>query len=150
VLEETLIDFPGTVILVTHDRMMLDTVSHQLLALDGRGGTQFFSDYEQFEKVADQFLAEPDKKPAPAQKTQIKGKPKTGLSTAEKRELASMPETIEELEKQISSLQTEMEKPHVASNYAKLQEMLKQQDELKKRLELMFHRWEELEALQSA
>ena len=38
VLEESLLEFPGALVLVTHDRYLLDRVSTQLLALDGRGG----------------------------------------------------------------------------------------------------------------
>src|SRR5688500_895344 len=49
VLEESLQDFVGAVVLVTHDRFMLDNVSNHLLALDGRGGARFFADYAQWE-----------------------------------------------------------------------------------------------------
>lgn len=49
VLEDSLEEFPGAVVLVTHDRFMLDTISHQLLALDGEGGCAYFADYAQWE-----------------------------------------------------------------------------------------------------
>ncbi|HEY9778037.1 MAG TPA: ABC-F family ATP-binding cassette domain-containing protein [Planktothrix sp.] len=146
-LEESLIDFPGAVVLVTHDRMMLDTVSSQILALDGTGAAAYFSDYEQLESVADQFLA--DKRESikgSASKANRDTKKRSGLSTAEKRELAAMPEKIEEMEKQISKLQSEMENPKISSNYAKLQELMKEQQQKREALEALFTRWEELEA----
>src|SRR5579871_3175029 len=45
VLEESLTDFPGAIVLVTHDRYMLDTISTELLALDGKGEAAYFADY---------------------------------------------------------------------------------------------------------
>src|SRR5688572_26466690 len=49
VLEESLLEFPGALVLVTHDRYLLDRVSTQVLALDGKGGAEYFADYEQWE-----------------------------------------------------------------------------------------------------
>src|SRR5436190_24335294 len=49
VLEESLLDFPGALVLVTHDRYLIDRVSTRILALDGRGGTEFFADYTQWD-----------------------------------------------------------------------------------------------------
>ena len=49
VLEESLLEFPGALVLVTHDRYLLDRVSTRLLALDGRGGAVPYADYDQWE-----------------------------------------------------------------------------------------------------
>ena len=49
VLEESLLEFPGALVLVTHDRYLLDRVSTSLLALDGRGGVVPYADYTQWE-----------------------------------------------------------------------------------------------------
>jgi ATP-binding cassette subfamily F protein uup len=146
VLEESLEEFPGAVILVTHDRMMLDTLSSQILALDGRGNAEFFADYEQCEQVMERFAALPDSRsPAQDKKSARGSKPKSGMSTAEKRELERLPEKIEQTESSIALLQKEMEKPHVSSNYGKLQDLMKQQEAAQVELERLFQRWEELE-----
>ena len=50
VLEESLLEFPGALVLVTHDRYLLDRVSTRLLALDGRGGAVAYADYDQWEQ----------------------------------------------------------------------------------------------------
>lgn len=147
VLEDSLEDFPGAVILVTHDRMMLDTVSSQILALDGAGEAFYFADYEQCEEAlqrtarAERKLQSDDRKP-------VKGKDRarSGMTTAEKRELAAMADKIEEAEGKIKSLHTEMEKPHIASNYAKLNEISKSVEAAQEDLARLFARWEELEA----
>ena len=49
VLEESLLEFPGAMVLITHDRYLLDRVSTEILSLDGRGGASFYADYSQWE-----------------------------------------------------------------------------------------------------
>ena len=51
VLEESLTEFPGALVLVTHDRFLLDRVSTAVLGLDGQGGAQMFADYWQWEQA---------------------------------------------------------------------------------------------------
>ncbi len=147
VLEESLEDFPGAVILVTHDRMMLDSVSKYLLALDGKGKAEFFVDYEQYEQVAEEFAAEEDVKPAKQEKpAKPAGKVRSGLSTAEARELERLPDKIEKKEASLLTIQADMSKPEVSSNHVKLQELMKQQEQVQRELDQLFKSWEELEA----
>ena len=49
VLEESLLEFPGALVLVTHDRYLLDRVATRILALDGKGGAEYFADLAQWE-----------------------------------------------------------------------------------------------------
>src|SRR5215467_5732964 len=51
VLEDNLVEFPGALVLVTHDRYLLDRVSTAVLGLDGQGGAQIFADYWQWESA---------------------------------------------------------------------------------------------------
>jgi len=66
ILEESLLEFAGAMVLVTHDRYMLDRVSTVLLALDGTGGAEFFADYAQWEASLTQAPAGAEKKERPA------------------------------------------------------------------------------------
>src|SRR5206468_11738646 len=50
ILEESLLEYTGALVLVTHDRYMLDRVSTMVLGLDGRGGAEAFADYLQWEE----------------------------------------------------------------------------------------------------
>ncbi len=50
ILEESLLEYTGALVLVTHDRYMLDRVSTMVLGLDGRGGAETFADYSQWEQ----------------------------------------------------------------------------------------------------
>jgi len=49
ILEESLLEYPGALVLVTHDRYMLDRISNVVLGLDGQGGAEAFADYYQWE-----------------------------------------------------------------------------------------------------
>jgi ATP-binding cassette subfamily F protein uup len=51
VLEESLEDFPGALVLVTHDRYLLDSLSTELLALEGKGGANVYADLAQWERA---------------------------------------------------------------------------------------------------
>lgn len=152
VLEDTLEDFPGAVILVTHDRMMLDSVSSHILALDGKGRNEFFVDYEQYEQVAEEFAPDEEIK-APKSLKMPKGmtapkapKPKVGLSTQEARELDRLPAKIEKAEELLKVLQADMTNPNYASDYTKLAELNKKHESAQQDLERLFKSWEELEA----
>lgn len=146
VLEESLEEFPGAVVLVSHDRLMLDSVSNQILVLDGTGGAEFFSDYDQCEQAFQTICNQAQAPQAEDKRQRARPKSRIELSTAEKRELGAMPDKIEQAEARVAQLQKEMEKPHVASNYAKLQELMTQQEAARADLEKLFARWEELEA----
>lgn len=156
ILEDSLLEFSGVVVLVTHDRMMLDTVSHRILGLDGAGGAEFFADYEQCERAFQEVISSArsgrgeEKTAAGKKRAEKEGKPRQSLSTAEKRELASIPARIEEAEARITSLQSEMHKPHISSNYAKLEELMNQQEQVRKDLDRLFERWQELESRENS
>ncbi len=66
VLEESLLEFPGALVLVTHDRYLLDRVSTQILALDGRGGLTPFADCAQWEESQGREYVPPPTATAPA------------------------------------------------------------------------------------
>jgi ATP-binding cassette subfamily F protein uup len=57
ILEENLLEFPGALVLVTHDRFLLDRVSTVVFGLDGFGGSERFADYSQWEEWRDQQAA---------------------------------------------------------------------------------------------
>jgi ABC transport system ATP-binding/permease protein len=145
VLEESLEEFPGAIILVSHDRMMLDSVSTQILALNGNGGAEFFADYEQCEQLLQRFSPKEEVAAPPTAKKQGIVKNRTQLSTAEKRELSNLPEKIEQKEADIATLEKEMEKPDIASDYVKLNEFTTRKETLQHELERLFTRWESLE-----
>ncbi|MBX9695128.1 MAG: ATP-binding cassette domain-containing protein, partial [Cyanobacteria bacterium] len=147
VLEESLEDFPGAVILVTHDRLMLDTISDEIVALSGDGSAEIFADYEQFETHLKSVAKDTVRTASKDKKASKAPRRKAGLSSPERRALEAMPQKIEELEAKISQLQTQMSAPEVASNFSRLEELVRQEGVLKEELDQLFERWQQLEAV---
>ena len=149
VLEESLEDFPGAVVLVSHDRFMLDAVSNQLLALDGRGGVEFFADYSQWEAQRGAFGKRPSE-PVAALKAESApsppGGPRRALSTAEKKELSGIEQKIAESEAQVNTIKKHMEAPHIASDHVKLHRCLEELKAAEDAVTRLYTRWQDLES----
>jgi len=146
VLEESLMDFPGAVVLVTHDRFMLDAVSSQLLSLDGNGAAQYFADYSQWESKDKRV----ERKGEPVEKSSkgaaTKPASRRALSTGEKKELMQIGEKIELAESLVSSIKQGMHDPEVASNHVKLHKLMEELKKAEANVNALYARWEELEA----
>jgi len=147
VLEESLLDFPGAVVLISHDRYLLDRVSTVVLGLDGAGGAEIFADYAQWDATRkDREKAEtarPKAKTAPAAKS--KG---TKLSYNEQREWDAMESRIQEAEDELAASAAALEAPDVAADAAALQARLASFDQAQREVDRLYARWEELEAKQ--
>lgn len=149
VLEESLQDFPGALVLVTHDRYMLDNISTELLALDGKGHTAFFADYAQWEANRPHPAAPappvPSKPAKPASSASLRR-----LSTAEQRELSRMEETILEAEEEVAARERLLQDPAVAADHVKMQACWQELQAAQARVAQLYTRWEELEARRNA
>jgi ABC transport system ATP-binding/permease protein len=144
ILEESLSEFPGALVLVTHDRYLLDRICTELLGLDGRGGAVRYADYSQWERAqaAREAPAAPPREP---EKT-AKGPDSWGrLTTAEQRELNRMHERIEAAEREVERLQQEMATPAVASDHVRLRECWAAPEAAQQKVAALYARWEELE-----
>jgi len=147
VLEESLLEFPGALVLVTHDRYLLDRVSNVLLALDGQGGTVPYADYSQWEmgqRAAPSARVESKRAakaaPAPAEAE----KPKK-LGYREKREWEQMEARILEAERRLEKAQEAAGDPAVASDHKALAERLSTLAGAQSAVDELYIRWAELE-----
>lgn len=146
VLEESLLDFPGALVLVTHDRFLLDRVSTILLALDGTGRGVFFADYAQWEAVQKMVAPEPrlvSPKPSRRESNQA-----PRLSSREKREWEQMEERILEAEEILAACQRAVDDPAVASDPVALQERYATLEAARVSVDTLYTRWAELEEKQ--
>ena len=142
VLEDSLESFPGALVLVTHDRYLLEQVSTDLLALDGRGGAAHFASFAQWE--ATQL---PPPAPVAARPKAAAAAPAPNrLSTSERRELAGIEAKIEAADEAVSALERSLENPAVASDAAKLQEVWNALPPARDAVTALYARWKELEA----
>lgn len=135
VLEASLKEFPGALVLVTHDRYLLDRVCKNILALDGKGNGRFFADLDQWEEAIAEELENP---PPPPPSTPVPSPKKEKNNT---KELKKLEAEIQLLELQCKKARVSLADPAVASNAAELfsrQEIL---NGLEKQLELLMERW---------
>ncbi len=146
VLEDALCEFPGALVLVTHDRYLLDRVSTRLLALD-RGRAIHFADTAQWESHLRQAAraAEPAEelsKPASSRPNQRRRR----LSYLDQREFDAMESRVLEAEEELASLRQAAEDPAIATDPQALQERFEALAAGQRRVDALYARWAELEA----
>ncbi|MBT3344711.1 MAG: ATP-binding cassette domain-containing protein [Gemmatimonadetes bacterium] len=152
VLEAMLVSFSGTVLLVSHDRTFLDNVATATLCFDGRGGVK-----EYIGGYTDWLRQQPSpvqaKKPvavasvAPADRERVRPRK---LSYKETRELDGLPEHIDGLEMEITSLQETMAAPETYTNGSDVAALGGRLVAAERELEEALARWEALEEIRSA
>jgi len=153
VLEESLESFPGAIVLVTHDRYLLDRLSSDLLALDGKGGAKLYADLAQWEAAQgtpDAEKPKPTVKPAAAAAAEPKKAPPglKRLNWNEQREWEQMETKIGDAESALESAQREMDDPAVLADHRRLAEACKRVETAQLEVQRLYARWEELEEKQ--
>jgi len=143
VLENSMMEFPGALVLVTHDRYLLERVSQRILALDGKGNAGFYADLSQWENAREESDSLGAMHPvAAAAAAQVK----QALTPKEEKELQRMEVLIKKAEEDAAAARVALEDPAVATDAP---ELIKRQvllDEARQRVEALFARWNELEA----
>src|SRR5437867_4363682 len=147
VLEESLAEFEGGLVLVTHDRFMLERVSTMILALDGEGGTATFADYAQ--RGAAQTAAGPAPREA-TERASARERPRPKrLGYREQREWDGMERAILAAERAVEACQREADDPAIASDPTALQMRYAALEAARANVNRLYARWAELEAKQA-
>jgi ABC transport system ATP-binding/permease protein len=155
VLEDSLLEFPGALVLVTHDRWLLDRVSTTLLALDGQGHADRFAEYAQWE-AAQARKADGGSSSAQSSRTGTNAeaspsaRKRKGLSYRDQREWEQIERKILEAETTVTACQTAANDPAIASDAEALRTRYAALDAAQSEVERLYARWAELEALQTA
>ncbi|MFT5730664.1 MAG: ATP-binding cassette subfamily F protein uup [Desulforhopalus sp.] len=145
VLESSLLEFPGALVLVTHDRFLLDRVCQRLLGFGGKSGVTYYADYEQW--LADLPDGAQDKKQAKKLAASVAPVKKGGkLSYMDQREYDQIEEQIAEAEIRVSGLQEKMERPEVVADSKELAATWAEVEVAQSEVEKLYSRWDELEA----
>lgn len=152
VLQEALRDFPGAVILVTHDRFFMDQVANRIVALtENNGEVLQFADFFQWEEWYNSVGIKQKFKPeAKSQSSDATPVAKAKLSYKDQREFDTMEATIQEAEKKVAELEEKLNQTEVQSDFAKLQELGLELTQAQARVEKLYKRWEELSRLSGA
>ena len=154
-LEEILLAFEGTILLVSHDRRFLDNVVTSSVVFEGDARVrEYVGGYKDWLRQRPQPVHQAQAEAKPAEEKQKaaekpRRKSSNKLSYKLQRELDSLPEQLEEAEAELEKLQAETSAPDFYSrdheDVAKVLEVLHQQEQ---RLETLMERWVELEAMQ--
>jgi len=161
ILEESLLEYRGALVLVTHDRYMLDRVSTVVLGLNGMGGAERFADYAQWEEWQRDRAAEREKasrvprlssagvatKSAAA--TMVGNASATGakkrLSYLEQREFETIEQRIADAERDLQLKHDALSDPAIMSDGPKLHTASLEMETAQKGIDALYARWAELE-----
>ncbi len=157
ILEESLLEFRGSLVLVTHDRYMLDRVSTVVLGLDGMGGAGLFADYSQWEawqeerQRASRAGAAGTARSSTQTGTQAgenRGKPAAArkkLSYLEARDYETIEQRVAEAEQVLQEKREQLEDPAISSDGQGLVTAQAEMDKAQENVDQLYERWAELE-----
>ena len=150
VLEDSLLEFTGALVLVTHDRWLLDRVSTRLLALDGTGRAEWFADYAQWETAQAKRVSE-ENRPQPSRDRAARTSfPKRkGLSYNEQKEWDQIETLILAAEQVAGACQAAVNDPAIVSSAEELQERCAALQTAHAEVERLYARWAELDEKRS-
>ena len=154
ILEESLLEFRGAMVLVTHDRYMLDRISTVVLGLDGLGSAERFADYSQWEAWQQQRMSAKQQgsdEPGGADVAQpdtTRQAPSTArkkLSYLEAREYSTIEQRITEAEELVKTKQAVTEDPAIVTDAPRLLVAHAELEAARAELDQLIERWAELE-----
>ncbi len=144
ILEESLLEYTGALVLVTHDRFMLDRVSTIVLGLDGKGGAQRFGDYSQWEQWRGAKVEEPIAPSSATGATTQKSAGKKKLSYLEAREYDAIEAKVDAAEARLNAARDLLDEPSVATNAEALTAALHEMEKAQIEADGLYQRWAEL------
>lgn len=157
VLEEALINFDGTSLVVSHDRWFLDRVCDRVIVFDGKGNVtisvgnySYFLEKKKQREAAVAAAAAPVKKEKKKRERPDDGKPRK-LKWKEERELEGMEEAILTAETEVAEIEEKLNDPEFyIENAAEAPALTAALEEKRAAVKVLYDRWEELEAIRLA
>jgi ATP-binding cassette subfamily F protein 3 len=151
-LEDALMDYEGTLFVISHDRYFLNKVIQRIFELDATGITEYLGNFEYYQNKRNAPEDEIIINTAGKTKTEIKEERRKLRDVQEKKkqlekDLKSVEKEIENVEKEISGLENQMCLEEVYSNPQKSAEVSKNIINLKDKLNTLYEKWEELSSL---
>ncbi len=155
VLEQGLLDFPGAIILVTHDRYLLDRVCERILGFIDGGKVRLYGDYEQWLAELNTVNAGAKLKRMEAQKVKVPAAPQqrgirdARLSYLDQREYDLIEEKIDAAEQTCRNLEGLIEDPELSASPDRLAALWNELEQARTEVERLYSRWDELERKKS-
>ena len=152
-LEKTLLDYSGTMLIVSHDRYFINKIADRILLLTNNGVKEYLGNYDYYlerttaeKSGAVQTESKKDKKEKP-QNDYFLQKQKQSEERKRQTKLKKAESEIERLDEEIAKTQELLSSEEVAADYEKLMELSKLLEDLQKQQEEQYEIWEELESM---
>ncbi|MES5946058.1 ATP-binding cassette domain-containing protein [Bacillus cereus group sp. MG6] len=158
ILENALIDYPGTLLFVSHDRYFINRVTTTVVELSTEGAQEYLGDYDYYVEKKNEMIEraafeqqEQQENQAPVQKTvaqeklnYLEEKERKQLERQRTRKIEELEQNIVSLEEEIATLEDQLCLPEIYANYEKASEITTKKQTLQEQLEACMAEWEEL------
>lgn len=154
ILENALVDYPGTILFVSHDRYFINRIATKVLELNTNGATEYLGDYDYYveKKLEQAELKALEQENAPSKKESLPQeknnyqleKEAKRLERQRQRRIEEIEKQIEELEQLISEKEQLLCEPEIYQDHEKVLEITTESNEAKAKLELLVEEWTEL------
>ncbi len=144
VLETALEEFPGAIVLVTHDRYLLESLCDRVIGLDGQGGAHHRTSFAEWEQTR-HLLGERTATPPPANDTPTPPRA-SGLDWNEQKELRGIEGRIQTAEARLEEHEQRMADPTVYTDPAAVVSLSAEIEAARARVDALYQRWDELES----
>lgn len=158
ILENALIDYPGTLLFVSHDRYFINRVTTTVIELSTEGAQEYLGDYDYYVEKKNEMIEraefeqqEQQENQAPVQKTvaqeklnYLEEKERKQLERQRTRKIEELEQNIVEFEEEIATLEDQLCLPEIYADYEKASEITSKKHTLQEQLEACMAEWEEL------
>ncbi|WP_318588333.1 ABC-F family ATP-binding cassette domain-containing protein [Bacillus thuringiensis] len=158
ILENALIDYPGTLLFVSHDRYFINRVTTTVVELSTEGAQEYLGDYDYYVEKKNEMIEraafeqlEQQENQAPVQKTvaqeklnYLEEKERKQLERQRTRKIEELEQNIVNLEEEIATLEDQLCLPEIYADYEKASEITTKKQTLQEQLETCMAEWEEL------
>ncbi|PRS99876.1 ABC transporter ATP-binding protein [Bacillus wiedmannii] len=158
ILENALIDYPGTLLFVSHDRYFINRVTTTVVELSTEGAQEYLGDYDYYVEKKNQMIEraafeqqEQQENQAPVQKTvaqeklnYLEEKERKQLERQRTRKIEELEQNIVEFEEEIATLEDQLCLPEIYADYEKASEITTKKQTLQEQLDACMAEWEEL------
>ncbi|MCC2425398.1 ABC-F family ATP-binding cassette domain-containing protein [Bacillus wiedmannii] len=158
ILENALIDYPGTLLFVSHDRYFINRVTTTVVELSTEGAQEYLGDYDYYVEKKNEMIEraafeqqEKQENQAPVQKTvaqeklnYLEEKERKQLERQRTRKIEELEQNIVEFEEEIATLEDQLCLPEIYADYEKASEITTKKQTLQEQLDACMAEWEEL------
>ncbi|HDR7719834.1 TPA: ABC-F family ATP-binding cassette domain-containing protein [Bacillus albus] len=158
ILENALIDYPGTLLFVSHDRYFINRVTTTVIELSTEGAQEYLGDYDYYVEKKNEMIEraefeqqEQQENQAPVQKTvaqeklnYLEEKERKKLERQRTRKIEELEQNILQFEEEIATLEDQLCLPEIYADYEKASEITTKKQTLQEQLDACMAEWEEL------